>query len=215
MKRFKVIKDFLSCLKENDIAIFAGEDLSKEAYEYDREGNFYVLDSPGVASSIALGIAMNTKKRVFIFSGDGECLMELGAYAQAAVSRCKNIFCVILDNDSYQAAGGSPTIFRSVTSMTGVLFNFGFLFQNYTKHFTGRTPIKIMTQKIGSLVGPAAILIEVDKGYKKDLKEIDLSKKEIKDRIIKFIGNEELGTSLFVPPYSLDHFDVNLDGGMV
>lgn len=215
MKRYKVIKDFLSCLKENDIAIFAGKDLSLEAYEYDREGNFYVLDSPGVASSVALGIAMNTRKRVFIFAGDGECLMELGAYAQSAVSKCKNIFCVILDNDSYQAAGGPPTIFRSINSMTGVLFNFGFLFQNYTKHFTGKMPLKLMTQKIGNLVGPVAILIEVDKGYKKGLEEINLSKTEIKDRAIKFVRDEKLGTSLFVPPHSLDHFDVNIDGGIV
>jgi len=215
MKRYKVIKDFIACLKENDIAIFAGEDLSREAYPYDREGNFYVLDSPGIATALALGIAMNTRKRVFIFAGDGECLMELGAYAQAAVSRCKNIFCVILDNDCYQIAGGSPTIFRSINSMTGVLFNLGFIFQNYTQHFTGKTSLTNMTKKIGNLVGPVSILIQVDKGYKKNLEEIDISKTDITNRIIKFIKNEELGTSLFVPPYPVDFFDVNMNGGKV
>jgi len=215
MKRYKVIKDFLSCLKENDVAVFAGEDLSKEAYPYDREGNFYVLDSPGIASSLALGLAMNTKKRVFIFVGDGECLMELGAYAQTAVSRCKNIFCVILDNDCYQAAGGSPTIFRAVNSMTGVLFNLGLIFQNYTPHFKGRISVPAMTKKIGNLVGPIAILIKVDKGYKKGLEDIDISKVDIKDRMVEFIKNEEIGTSLFVPPHPLDSFDVNMNGGKV
>jgi len=215
MKRHKVIKDFIACLKENDIAIFAGEDLSREAYPYDREGNFYVLDSPGIAPALALGIAMNTRKRVFIFAGDGECLMELGAFAQAAVSRCKNIFCVILDNDCYQAAGGSPTIFRSINSMTGVLFNLGFIFQNYTPHFKGRVPIPHMSKKIGNLVGPVAILIEVEKGCKKNLEEVDISKINISKRMKEFIKNEELGTSLFVPPYPIDAFDVNMNGGKV
>ena len=209
MKRYRVIKEFLSCLKDNDVAIFAGEDLSKEACPYDREGNFYILDSPGVASSVALGIAMNTNKRIFIFAGDGECLMELGAYAQTAVSKCKNIFCVILDNDCYQAAGGSPTIFRSVNSMTGVLFNLGFVFQNYTPHFRKKISVPYMTKKIGNLVGPIAILIEVDKGYKKDLEELDFSKIDIRNRIIEFINNEDSGTSLFVPPL-LDNFDMRI-----
>lgn len=215
MKRYRVIKEFLSCLKENDIAVFAGEDLSKEAYQCDREGNFYILDSPGIASSIALGIAMNTTKRVFLFIGDGECLMELGVYAQIAVSRCKNIFCVILDNDCYQSAGGFPTIFRSINSMTGVLFNLGFIFQNYTLHFRKRISVPFMKNKIGNLRGPVAILIEVGKGYKKGLKSIPLSKIDIKNRITKFIKNEDSGTSLFVPPSYFGSFDVNINGGNV
>lgn len=213
MKRYKAVKDFIACLNDNDVAIFSGADLSREAYQYDRDGNFYILDSPGTAASIALGIAMNTRKRVFIFAGDGNFLMELGAYAQTAASRCKNIFCVILDNDCYQSAGGPPTIFRSLNSVTGVLFNLGLTFFNYTKHFKGRVPIKHMSKKIDSLVGPVAMLIEVDKGLKNNIKDVDISKKDLRDRISEFINDLESGTSMYVPPYSLDFFDVSTDGG--
>jgi len=212
MKRYKVIKDFIACLKDNDIAIFAGEDVSKEAYQFDREGNFYITESRGVAAAFALGVAMNTRKRVFIFAGDGNFLMEMGAYAQIAVSRCKNIFCVILDNDCYQSAGGPPTIFRSLNSATGVLFNMGFTFFNYTPHFKGRVSIKNMSKKIDNLVGPASILIEVDKGLKKGTKDVGISKEDLKNRLSNFII-EDTGTSLFVPPYSLDFFDLSIDGG--
>lgn len=214
MKRFKIVKDFIACLNDNDIAIFAGEELSKEAFQYDRDGNFYMLDSPGLAVPFALGVAMNTDKRVFVFTGDGDFLMELGAYAQAAVSRCKNIFCVILDNDCYQSAGGPPTIFRSLNSVTGVLFNLGLTFFNYTPHFKGRVSIPHMFKKINNLVGPVSILIEVEKGFKKNLKDIDISKEDLKNRISQFLKDREKGTSMYVPPYSLDFFDVSVDGGI-
>lgn len=214
MKRYKVVKDFIACLNDNDIAIFAGEELSKEAFQYDRDGNFYVLDSPGLAVPLALGMAMNTDKRIFIFTGDGDFLMELGAYAQTAVSRCKNIFCVILDNDCYQSAGGPPTIFRSLNSVTGVLFNLGLTFFNYTPHFKGRVSIPNMSKKMNNLVGPASILIEVEKGLKKGLENVDISKEELKDRTSRFLEDREIGTSMYAPPYSLDFFDVDIDGGI-
>jgi hypothetical protein len=213
MKRYKVVKDFIACLKENDIAIFAGEELSKEAFQYDREGNFYIMDSPGVAAPLALGVAMNSDKRVFVFCGDGEFLTEIGAYAQASVSKCKNIFCVILDNDCYQTAGGPPTIFRSLNSAMGTLFNFGFTTFNYTPHFKGRVSIPNMYKKIENIVGPVAILITLDKGVKSGLEDITLSKKELSDRLSNFIKDREIGTSLYVPPLPLDFFDIDVDGG--
>jgi hypothetical protein len=213
MKRFKIIKDFIACLKDNDIAIFSGHEMCKEAFALDRPGNLYIMNAPGITVPLALGIAMNSNKRVFVFSGDGDFLMEMGAYAQTAVSRCKNIFCVILDNDCYQSAGGHPTIFRSLNSPTGVLFNLGFTFLNYTHHFIGKISVPFMTKKIGNLVGPVSILIEVDKGLKSGLKEVSISNKDNVKRISDLIKNEEIGTSLYVPPYSLNFFDVNTNGG--
>lgn len=214
MKRFKVIKDFIACLNDNDIAIFSGEDVCKEAFAYDRPGNLYIINATGVAVSLALGIAMNSTKRVFVFSGDGGFLMEMCAYAQTAVSRCKNIFCVILDNNCYQSAGCQPTIFRSLNSPTGVLFNLGFTFLNFTSHFRGRVSEPFMSKKIDCLVGPVSILIEVDKGIKKSLSKVSLQKRDIIKRVSELLKDEGAGTSLYVPPSPIDFFDVEaIDGG--
>jgi len=215
MKRFRVLKHFIDCLSDNDVAVFSGPEFSREAFENDRDGNFYVLDSPGLAASLALGMAMNSNKRVFLFVGDGEFLMEFGSYAQIAVSKCKNIICVILDNDCYQSAGGSPTIFRSLNSVAGVIFNMGLISLNYTPHFEGRFDLSNMKKKVGNLIGPVAILINIEKGDNKNVGNVALSKKELSERLKKFIENESLGSSMFVPPYSLDFFDVNTDGGNV
>jgi len=200
MKRYKAIKDFLSCLEENDVVIFSGEDISKEAYLYDKEGYFYVSGAYGVASSLALGIAMSTDKRVFIFDGDGSFMMELGSAAQIAASKCKNIFYVILDNGCYQSAGTHPTIFREMSSVKGFIFNLGFTVLDLTPYFDSKASIKKMYKIVKNVRGPGTIIIKVDKGVNKNIKEFDLDKVELRNRITKFIRNMDLGTSLFKPP---------------
>ncbi|MBS7288417.1 MAG: sulfopyruvate decarboxylase subunit beta, partial [Candidatus Freyarchaeota archaeon] len=53
---------------------------SRELYSVrDRDENFYMLGSMGLASSIGLGLALSTRKRVVVFDGDGSLLMNLGS----------------------------------------------------------------------------------------------------------------------------------------
>lgn len=211
MKRYRAIRDFLTCLNSNDVAIFSGKEASKEAYMYDREGNLYVLDSPGTASSLGLGVAMSTNKRVFVFVGDGEFLMEIGSAAQMAASRCLNLTYIVLDNGVYQSAGGQPTIFREVGSVKGLLFGLGFTVFDLTPYFKDKKSITKMSKIVDKLKGPTAIIIKVDRGENKKVKNIETDKIVIRDRISGFIRNLELGTSLFVPPT----FDIGniMDGG--
>lgn len=201
MQRARVIKDFLSCIKHNDVVMFSGEDISKEAYQYDRDGNFYILDKNNITPSLALGVAMCTDKRVFVFSGDGAFMSDIGSYAQAAVSKCKNIFNIVLDNGCYQAAGGHPTIFREMPAPKGIAFDMGYLTYDFTTSFSRRISVPKTTKMINNLVGPAFILIKVDKGYKKGINNIDISKIDFKDRISNFIRNREIGSSLYNQPF--------------
>lgn len=202
MRRYSVVKDFLlHCVRDNDIAIFSGECLSKEAFLYDRPGNFYISgDSYGISPSLALGIAMHTDKRVFIVCGDGEFLMEFSSAAQMAASKCKNLFLIVLDNDCYQAAGKQPTIFRELFSVKGMAFNLGFVVYDFTKHFSGKMVKSGLSKVFGTMTGPAFILVRVDKYTKKNLREIDYSKEEMRNKVFNFIMDRESGTSLFVPP---------------
>ncbi|GAG89301.1 unnamed protein product [marine sediment metagenome] len=143
---------------------------------------------------------MNTDKRVFSFVGDGEFLLGLNSAVQAAVSKCLNLFCVILDNGCYQSAGGHPTIFRETRSMRGCLLDFGFSMYDFTDHLKNKMRIKDARSVINNMRGPAAIIIRVNKGIKKDLVDIEYSKKELKHRLMGFVSKRELGTSLFIPP---------------
>ena len=200
MKRKRVLRDFLSCLKENDIVIFSGQNISQEALDYDKEGYFYIEKSYGIAPCLALGISMSTDKRVFIIDGDGGCMMEMSSLAQIGASKVKNLFYVVLNNGVYQSAGGHPTIFKEVSSINGTILGFGFTVFNLTAYFKKKSSLPKMNKIINNLRGPVAIFIDVDKSISKEKVDLDIKKKNLRNRINKFIRNTDLGTSLFRPP---------------
>ena len=64
----------------------------------------------GLASSIGLGIALkNPKKRIYVFDGDGNILMNLGSLATISKIKPKNLIHIVLDNNSHESTGGQPT----------------------------------------------------------------------------------------------------------
>jgi hypothetical protein len=195
MKRYTLSRLFLSILQDNDVVIVAGKGLCEEAFRYDKKNYFYIEKSNGVASSVALGIAMHTDKRVFVLCSDGDFLKEMGSAPQMAVSGCNNIFYVIFDEGIYSDDGDSPTIFRSIPSVMGMLFDFGFGVSNYTNFFYKKDSIKHVGHTLDRTKGPRAILIDISKGSK-EFDEVSYSEIELKNRISDFICDVDLGTSI-------------------
>ena len=85
--------------------------MSRDLFETnDKESNFYMIGSMGLASSIGLGIALkNPKKQVFVFDGDGNILMNLGSLTTIGSIKPRNLIHVIFDNSSHESTGGQPT----------------------------------------------------------------------------------------------------------
>jgi len=199
MKRFIVIKHLIDLLHENDVLIFSGAELCKEAYQYKNNNCFYIEDSVGVAAAFGLGIAMCTDKRVFVFMGEGELLRELGILAQIGASKCSNMFLVLLDNGGYQSAGGYPSVFENVLSKKGLIFNSNTKVITFTKHFRDRE-FKRLKDRFARLMGPMVILMDVDKSIKKGLPKIKINFKEQLHNVSKFILDSTKETAMFVPP---------------
>jgi hypothetical protein len=193
-----VIREFLKCVNDNDIVLFSGNEMCKEAFQYDRRGNFYIIDPVEIVSSLALGVAMNTDKRVFIFIDDEYFLRNVGASAQVAVSNCQNIFYIILNSGCYQSSGFQPTIFRAMPGAKSFLYGLGFVVHNFSKYFEDKN-FSALKDFVSTIKGPMAILIDIDKGLKKGLKD-EKKKVDLKSEIQDFIMDEDLGTSLFIPP---------------
>ena len=197
MKSKKAIKTMLSCIKDNDVVIFSGNELCKEAYEYDREGNFYIRDNNCNGLPLALGIAMNTNKRVFVFCTDSDLIKNISYMLNIAVSRCKNIFVVVLVSGKYQESGGQVNIFDSISSPKNLLFSMGFLVFDYTFHLKNKNTIKELNQLIERSIGPLVSLVKVSSGIS-NLKVCDTpNNKLLIDRTKKFIQNTDIGTSLY------------------
>jgi thiamine pyrophosphate-dependent acetolactate synthase large subunit-like protein len=75
----------------------------------DRPNNFYMWNSMGMASSIALGLAIaRPELRVIVLDGDGSILMNLGSLATEITSGVTNLVHVIWDNGGWEITGGQP-----------------------------------------------------------------------------------------------------------
>jgi thiamine pyrophosphate-dependent acetolactate synthase large subunit-like protein len=75
----------------------------------DRPRNFYMWNSMGMASSIALGVALaRPDLRVVVLDGDGSILMNLGSLATEVASGVVNLVHVIWDNGGFEITGGQP-----------------------------------------------------------------------------------------------------------
>ncbi len=81
----------------------------------DRAANFYMIGSMGLASSIGLGLAMaQPGRRVVVFDGDGNVLMNLGALGSIATLAPVNLLHVVFDNEQYGSTGGQCCISAKV-----------------------------------------------------------------------------------------------------
>jgi thiamine pyrophosphate-dependent acetolactate synthase large subunit-like protein len=76
---------------------------------FDRPRNFYMWNSMGMASSIALGLALaRPDLRVIVLDGDGSILMNLGSLATEQASGVTNLVHIIWDNGGWEITGGQP-----------------------------------------------------------------------------------------------------------
>ena len=82
----------------------------KELYAVsDRDLNFYMFGSMGLASPIGLGLALKSERRVVVLDGDGSILMNPNALVEAARAGPSNLTIIALDNGAYGSTGSQET----------------------------------------------------------------------------------------------------------
>ena len=204
MKRYSAIRVFVKSLEPGDIGIFIGDGLCKEAFVYERPGNLY-LPSYDNMISLSLGMAMCTNKRVFIFCDDNYLIKNMSEIAQIAVSKCSNIYLIVLVSGYYMDIGKFPTIYNSITAPQNVMFNMGFIVHNYTRHFKN---IKNTEKEINAIwrkaKGPLAGVVNLDFGLKKIESDYPSLQDSLRN-LVEFIKNEEIPAySYALPPNMFD-----------
>jgi phosphonopyruvate decarboxylase len=80
----------------------------------DRPQHLYQVGSMGCASAMALGVALNTPRPVFVLDGDGAALMKLGSLATIGAWAPPKLVHIVLDNGVHASTGGQATVSRSV-----------------------------------------------------------------------------------------------------
>ena len=157
MIRKEAIELCLDEIKEQPI-IAANGFISRDLFNAkDRNTNFYMIGSMGLASSIALGVAVKkTKKKVFVFDGDGNILMNLGSLTTIGRISPKNLVHVVFDNSIHESTGGQPT-HSSVIKIEKIAQTCG-----YTVYKTNsKVKLKNILKKIEKSHTPIMILVKV------------------------------------------------------
>ena len=181
MIRKEAIELCLDEIKEQPI-IAANGFISRDLFNAkDRNTNFYMIGSMGLASSIGLGVALKTpKKKIFVFDGDGNILMNLGSLTTIGSLKPKNLIHVVFDNSVHESTGSQPTNtnFVSIEKIAKAC--------NYNHTFTVKTKngFEKILRKIKKLKGPIMIVVKIQQSSTERSGRINISPVEIKERFM-------------------------------
>ena len=70
---------------------------------------FYMVGGMGHSSSVSLGVALKSKKKIVCLDGDGSLLMHFGSLLNIAKLKKRNLKYILLNNGSHQSVGGQET----------------------------------------------------------------------------------------------------------
>ena len=182
MIRKTAITIALEHIEFDDRIISANGFISRDLFAVsDTRPAFYMIGSMGLASSIGLGIALkDPEKRVFVFDGDGNILMNLGSLTTIGSLKPKNLVHVVFDNSVHESTGSQPTNtnFVSIEKIAKTC--------NYNHTFTTKTKndFEKILRKIKKLNGPIMIVVKIQKSNNKKSPRINYEPLEIKERFM-------------------------------
>ena len=172
----------LEQIEYEDRIVAANGFISRDLFSIsDTRPTFYMIGSMGLASSIGLGIALkDPEKRVFVFDGDGNILMNLGSLTTIGSLKPKNLIHVVFDNSVHESTGSQPTNtnFVSVEKIAKAC--------NYNHTFTVKTKnnFEKVLRKIKKLKGPIMIVVKIQQSNTERSGRINISPVEIKERFM-------------------------------
>ncbi len=108
---------------------------SRELYDInDRDKNFYMIGSMGLASSIGFGLALaKPDEDVVVIDGDGSLLMNMGSLVTVFANNPRNLTWIIIDNGAYGSTGNQDTYAQEIDLVDvakGVGFKNAFNFED-------------------------------------------------------------------------------------
>jgi len=175
LARYEAIKVIAENVADNIIIANLGIP-SKELFEIkDRDLNFYMLGSMGLASSIGLGLALVQKKHVYVIDGDGSLLMNPNAMISVGALGPQNLTIIAIDNAAYGSTGNQETCTQSQIDLE--LLAKGCGMADTIKVHTRDELKKAMIKKTG-------FIHVITKPINAKCPEIPLSAKDIRDRFM-------------------------------
>ncbi|MGR3179140.1 MAG: thiamine pyrophosphate-dependent enzyme [Candidatus Anammoxibacter sp.] len=184
MKRIEAIETILNVL-DDELVILANGMICRESFiTKDRLQNFYMLGSMGLAPSIGLGIAINQPNRkVVIFDGDGNLLMNLGTLALTGTLLPENFYHFVFDNEVYGSTGDQPTL-TSKINLDKIAKASGYKMTLLIDNIE-----ELQTQTVECLrsKGPVFVLVKISSECNNEIERVSHSPVEIKERFMRVV----------------------------
>ncbi len=145
---------------QDALVVHANGFIARESFNLeDRLGNFYMIGSMGLASSIALGVALSKpERRVVVFDGDGNVLMNMGSLALIGAQQPRNLVHLVFDNEVYGSTGNQPTI-SSRVALDKVARASGYV---DVRRVEDADQLRAATQGLLAKDGPSFLLIKIE-----------------------------------------------------
>ncbi|MHA1511032.1 MAG: thiamine pyrophosphate-dependent enzyme, partial [Promethearchaeota archaeon] len=166
------LKIIINSFNGDEIIVSTTGKTSRELFELriargENPRDFYTVGSMGCTSSIALGIALNSKKKTVVIDGDGALIMQLGALTTIGHYHPENLYHILIDNNAHESTGGQPTVSDTVN------FKEICLGSGYKSVYLAnkREDLKIALEKMFKEEGkgPSMLIISVKKGSRENL----------------------------------------------
>lgn len=126
MARRQAIENIMKSIDDEIVVCNIGFP-SRELYDIkDRDKNFYMIGSMGLASSIGLGLALaKPDENVVVIDGDGSLLMNMGSLVTVFANNPRNLTWIVIDNGAYGSTGNQDT-YAQVLDLVDVAKGVGF-----------------------------------------------------------------------------------------
>lgn len=148
----------------------------------DRVANFYMIGSMGLASSIGLGLAVaQPRKRVVVFDGDGNLLMNLGTLGLIAAIAPPNLLHVVFDNEQYGSTGGQKCVSAEV-ALEKIALAAGY---RSATSVNSREALIVEVPRFLKKTGPAMLLVKVAAGEFEEVPRVRPTPVEMATRFAK------------------------------
>ena len=183
--RFQALECHLAHVPDSAGVIASTGKSGRELFTLDdRDQHLYQVGSMGCASGMALGIALNSDRKVFALDGDGALLMKMGALATVGAYRPKNMIHVVLDNGVHDSTGGQSTVSASV-EFAEIAGSSGYVTAAKCDSVTGL--VKAYTAALAS-DGPHLVHMRIQPGSLKELGRPTVKPPEVARRFRDFLA---------------------------
>lgn len=171
MRRADAVARVADRIHQGALTIACNGMIGRELYTHrDLPSQFYMIGSMGLASSIALGLAITQPSRtVVVLDGDGNVLMGMGALASVAAAAPANFYHVVFDNAAHGSTGDQRTISDRVP-LEDVALAAGY---RHAQRITELADIDGAMSEMFAEAGPAMLLIEVERGNQHGIKRVE------------------------------------------